>query len=103
MNYYFKVLSKYATFEGRARRKEYWYYQLFNTLISVGLMMIDKQMIVYHLYILLVLLPGISVAVRRMHDVGKSGWYLLIPIYSFILACREGDKFENKYGSDPKL
>jgi len=48
------------------------------------------------------LLPGIGVAIRRMHDVGKSGWFMLIPIYNLILAFTEGDKGPNEYGEDPK-
>lgn len=54
------------------------------------------------IYSLIILLPSIAVGVRRMHDVGKSGWYLLIPIYNLILLATNGDSGENKYGSDPK-
>ena len=56
------------------------------------------------LYSLAVLLPSISLAIRRMHDVGKSksGWFILIPIYNLILACTEGDKGPNEYGEDPR-
>ena len=50
-----------------------------------------------------VLIPGIAVAVRRMHDVGKSGWFALIPIYNIILALSEGDQGDNAYGPDPKV
>jgi uncharacterized membrane protein YhaH (DUF805 family) len=52
---------------------------------------------------LAVLIPSIAVGVRRMHDVGKSGWFLLIPIYNLILALSEGEKGDNKYGPDPKV
>lgn len=48
------------------------------------------------------LAPSIAVAVRRMHDVGKSGWFVLIPIYNLVLAVTEGDKGTNEYGPDPK-
>ena len=54
------------------------------------------------LYSLAVLLPSIAVGVRRMHDVGKSGWYILIPIYNFILAVTDGEQGANEYGPDPK-
>jgi uncharacterized membrane protein YhaH (DUF805 family) len=54
------------------------------------------------IYTLAVLLPSIAVGVRRMHDVGKSGWFLLIPIYNFILACTDGVQGDNEYGTDPK-
>lgn len=55
-----------------------------------------------NIYSLAVLLPAIGVGVRRMHDVGKSGWFILIPIYNLILAATEGDKGPNEYGEDPK-
>ena len=113
MNYYFKVLQNYATFSGRARRKEYWMFVLFNVIVSFvfgfvcGFIGIPELANLYtllaNLYTLAVLLPSIAVGVRRMHDVGKSGWFLLIPIYNFILAVTEGEKGENKYGADPKL
>ncbi len=54
------------------------------------------------IYSLAVFIPSIAVAVRRMHDVGKSGWFILIPIYNLILACTNGESGENKYGTDPK-
>ena len=105
MNYYLKVLQNYATFSGRARRSEYWYFFLFNAIISVvfgfvcGLMQVPQ---LSSIYTLAVLLPSIAVGVRRMHDVGKSGWFLLIPIYNFILACTDGVQGDNEYGTDPK-
>ena len=105
MNYYLKVLSEYANFEGRARRSEYWYFFLFNIIASIVITMIAvaiKFPLLGTLYSLGVLIPGIAVAIRRMHDVGKSGWYCLIPIYNLILACTEGTRGENEYGSDPK-
>jgi uncharacterized membrane protein YhaH (DUF805 family) len=105
MNYYFKVLQNYATFTGRARRSEYWYFFLFNMIIAfvlgiAGGMM--KTTILSNIYSLAVLIPSIAVGVRRMHDVGKSGWYVLIPIYNLILALTEGDSFDNEYGENPK-
>ena len=105
MNYYLKVLQNYATFTGRARRSEYWYFVLFNIIIAIafgfvcGLIRVPD---LAYLYNLAILIPSISVGVRRMHDVGKSGWFLLIPIYNLILTVTEGEKGENKYGPDPK-
>ena len=104
-NYYIHVLKNYATFNGRARRSEYWYFILFNTLISVGLNVIGGYIsfgLIGTIYSLAVLIPSIAVGVRRMHDVGKSGWFLLIPIYNLILALTDGEKGENQYGADPK-
>jgi len=111
MNYYLSALKKYAVFNGRARRKEYWYFFLFNIIISLALGLVEgflgiapytERSILGDLYGLAVLLPSIAVGVRRMHDVNKSGWYLLIPIYNLILTLTEGTKGDNEYGSDPK-
>jgi uncharacterized membrane protein YhaH (DUF805 family) len=105
MNYYFKVLKNYATFSGRARRKEYWMFILFNTIFAFvfgfvcGLIGVPD---LAQLYTLAILVPSIAVGVRRMHDVGKSGWFLLIPFYNLFLALSEGEKGENQYGQDPK-
>ncbi len=105
MNYFMKVLQNYATFSGRARRSEYWYFTLFSTIISILLMVIGRMLnmpFIQTIYGLGVLIPSIAVGVRRMHDVNKSGWFLLIPIYNLILACTEGDTGDNQYGPDPK-
>lgn len=105
MNWYLAVLKKYAEFNGRARRSEYWYFFLFNLIISVVLGVIGGVIhfkYIGNLYSLAVLLPGLAVGIRRMHDVGKSGWFILIPIYNIILAATEGTKGDNEYGPDPK-
>ncbi len=111
MKWYLKVLRQYADFNGRARRSEYWYFALFNFIIGMAFVFIDGLItsmsdggfgMLNLIYSLAVLIPGIAVAVRRMHDVGKSGWYMLIPIYNIILAFTEGEKGENQYGPDPK-
>ena len=105
MNYYLKALQNYATFTGRATRSEYWYFFLFNVLIAVGLGVIGGMMettVLGTIYSLAVLLPGIAVAIRRMHDVNQSGWFALIPFYNLVLACSEGTKGENQYGEDPQ-
>jgi uncharacterized membrane protein YhaH (DUF805 family) len=104
MKFYLKVLQNYATFKGRASRSEYWYFVLFNIIFSIVLGFVSGLVdlsILYTIYSLAVLIPSIAVAVRRMHDVGKSGWYILIPIYDLILACTEGVKGENEYGTEP--
>lgn len=108
MNWYLKALKQYADFSGRARRKEYWLFTLFNILFAYGIVIlaavteVSALFAVYGIYILGVLIPSIAVAVRRMHDVGKSGWYAIIPIYSIILAATEGESRDNRYGADPK-
>jgi uncharacterized membrane protein YhaH (DUF805 family) len=112
MKYYLKVLQNYANFNGRARRAEYWYFVLFNVIFAFAAMFLDNVAglandltgygPIYGLYALFAFLPGLAVGVRRMHDVGKSGWFILIPIYNFILAVTAGDSGENEYGPDPK-
>ncbi|MVN77251.1 DUF805 domain-containing protein [Hymenobacter sp. HMF4947] len=101
MNYYFTVLKKYANVDGRARRAEYWYFILFNftLLIIIGVAKADFFGLVFSLAILI---PSTTVGMRRMHDVGRSGWYIAIPIYGLVLACMEGQKGPNEYGPDPK-
>lgn len=115
MEWFLKVIKeRYADFNGRARRKEYWMFILFYNIIIIAayilaiiLMFISSTLgsIVLGLIGLLVLallIPTIAVAVRRMHDVGKSGWFILIPIYNIILLITEGEKGDNQYGPDPK-
>ena len=105
MNYYITVLQNYANFNGRARRSEYWYFVLFNIIISIGIGFVGGFIgftLLSTIYSVGVLVPSIAVAVRRMHDVGKSGWFILIPIYNLVLVCSDGDKGDNAYGPDPK-
>lgn len=106
MNYYFKVLGKYATFSGRARRSEYWYFYLFNIIISSVIQFLEVQAasvgVLSVIYALAVFLPGVAVGIRRMHDVGKSGWFLLIPFYNLYLACIDSEPGNNQYGENPK-
>jgi uncharacterized membrane protein YhaH (DUF805 family) len=110
MNWYLAVLKKYAVFAGRARRSEYWYFVLFSTIVSIVLAIFDSMLgfdesgmgALRIVYSLAVFVPSIAVGVRRMHDVGKSGWFILIPIYNLILACTNGDTGTNEYGPDPK-
>jgi uncharacterized membrane protein YhaH (DUF805 family) len=106
MKWYFIVLKKYADFNGRARRSEYWYFVLFNYLIQlligyIGLYTFENPYF-GTIYFLAVFIPYIAVGVRRMHDVNKSGWYILIPIYNLILCCTDGTNGPNDYGPDPK-
>lgn len=112
MNYYLECFKKYATFAGRARRKEYWMFVLFNMIAMVICMIIDALLtagILAILYSLAVIIPSISVCVRRLHDTGRSGgwwWISLVPaiggIWLLVLMCLEGEPKENQYGPDPK-
>ena len=104
MQYYLKALQNYAIFSGRSTRADYWYFFLFNLIFSIVIGFIAgliRLPFLGSIYSLAVLIPGLAVGVRRMHDVGKSGWYLLIPIYNLILACTEGDYGDNEFGDDP--
>jgi uncharacterized membrane protein YhaH (DUF805 family) len=112
VDWYLKVLKQYADFNGRARRKEYWMFVLVNLIISLVLGVIAgiiKMPILGTIYSLAVLIPGVAVSVRRMHDIGKSGWVLLlglIPLIGAIVlliwAASEGNSGSNPYGPDPK-
>jgi uncharacterized membrane protein YhaH (DUF805 family) len=93
------VLTNFANFEGRARRSEYWWFTLASLLVRLPFFNMPTISLVIGLALLI---PSIAVAVRRMHDVGKSGWYCLIPFYNLVLACTEGNSGNNQYGADPK-
>ena len=113
MNYYLDVLKKYVVFSGRARRKEYWMFTLFSFIVDVVLVVIDSfigMQILSGVYALAVLLPTLAVAARRLHDTGRSGWWLLfgiIPVVGWItllvFMCLDGEQGENKYGYNPKF
>lgn len=114
MEWYVKVIRNYAGFQGRARRTEYWMFVLFNFIASFILELIDRiahiAPFLTGIYALAVLLPSLAVAVRRLHDIGKSGWWLLIglipvigDIILFVFACLDSQPFENQYGPNPKL
>lgn len=113
MHWYVDVLKKYAVFGGRARRTEYWMFTLFNVVISVVLFLIGRAIdftLLQSLYALAVLLPSLGVAVRRLHDTGRSGWWVLIGLVPFLGAivllvffCIEGQSADNEYGANPKL
>nr|WP_236263475.1 DUF805 domain-containing protein [Pantoea sp. S62] len=100
------VLKKYAVFTGRARRKEYWMFTLFNILIVflLGIFeaIIGARDILSNLYSLAVFIPGIAVGVRRLHDTDRSGWWLLLPVVNIVFLALEGQAGANRFGSDPK-
>ncbi|MGW1720804.1 DUF805 domain-containing protein [Streptomyces sp. NPDC002156] len=112
MNYYVEMLKKYAVFSGRARRKEYWMAALFSIIISIVLAIIDAVIgvqILSGLYALAVLVPGLAITVRRLHDTGRSGWWLLIALVPLVggitllvFVCLDSDSGENKHGHNPK-
>jgi uncharacterized membrane protein YhaH (DUF805 family) len=113
MEWYIGVLKKYAVFSGRARRKEYWMFFLFNLIITLALGFIEGMFgstgVIGTIYSLAVLIPSIAVSIRRLHDTDRSGWWLLIvlipligAIVLLIFMAQEGRK-DNIFGNNPKL
>jgi uncharacterized membrane protein YhaH (DUF805 family) len=118
MDWFLGALKKYAVFEGRARRREYWFFALFVVLISVVLTIIDSMIgtmtsqgagILSGLFCLAVLIPSLAVGARRLHDTGRSGWWLLIGLIPFIGAIvlivfflLDSQPGTNAYGPNPK-
>jgi uncharacterized membrane protein YhaH (DUF805 family) len=110
--YFCDVWKKYAVFSGRARRAEYWWFLLFNAIISIGLSLIDYMAdtnitdstgLLGILYSLAVFLPSWGVMVRRFHDVDRRAWWCLGPSYGWIrLPCTAGTVGPNRFGPDPK-
>ena len=112
MSWYIGVIKNYVGFSGRARRKEYWMFFLWNVIISIVIGFIGGLLglvALGYLYSVLIFLPALAVSIRRLHDIGKSGWWYLIvfiPLIGFIwlivLLATEGNAGENQYGPDPK-
>lgn len=121
MYWYLKVLRQYADFNGRARRKEFWMYSLFTVLISLVLSVVDGVLGLEiggsglyggwlgAIYGLVTFIPGVAVSVRRVHDTGRSGWWLLIALIPLIgiivllvIECLDGTPGDNRFGPSPK-
>ncbi|OYW39782.1 MAG: hypothetical protein B7Z35_03200 [Hydrogenophilales bacterium 12-61-10] len=119
MNWYLGVLKQYAVFKGRARRKEYWFFILFNLIASLVLTGVDFMTgsldaelgmgLLSGLYSLAVLIPSLAVTVRRLHDTGRTGWWLLIGLIPLIGAIvllvfmlLDSQPGDNEYGAHPK-
>ena len=107
--WYLEALKKYAVFSGRARRKEYWYFVLFTFLIGVALGFVDMTGVLGNVYTLAVLIPSITVDVRRLHDTDHSGWWLwivLVPLIGAIVLLvflvSDSHPGQNRYGPSPK-
>jgi len=118
MSWYLEALRKYAVFSGRARRREYWFFLLFNVLIGIALVTIDVVLGTYDeangfgvlsgVYYLGVLVPSIAVTIRRLHDTGRSGWWFLLSfvplggLVVLVFTLLDGEPGPNAYGDDPK-
>lgn len=115
------ITEKFAQFTGRARRAEYWWFTLVNIVVfillwllliilsAIGDFLAVLGFLIYAVYSLAVIIPSIAVAVRRLHDTGKSGWWILIgfvPLIGFIVLLvfylTDGDRGDNQYGPSPK-
>lgn len=119
MNWYLEVLNKYAVFNGRARRKEYWFFVLFNVIISLLLSIADGLTgtlnpltgvgVLGGVYMIAIMIPSIAVAIRRLHDTARSGWWLLISLIPVVgglvllyFLVLDSDPESNEYGECPK-
>ena len=103
-------MNKYVTIDGRANRTEYWVFYLFNSVILLllefiadilGTMTSTDQRILVIIYQLFILIPSITVGIRRMHDIDRSGWWLLFPVVNFFFLIAKGTDEENRFGPSP--
>ena len=120
MSWYFNAIANYVNFKGRERRRAYWMFVLVNLIITVVLSCIDNIFIDINsgifvngvlstIYGIFIFLPSLAITVRRLHDTGRSGWWVLIeliPIVGFIIIlvflCQDSHYEENQYGPCPK-
>jgi uncharacterized membrane protein YhaH (DUF805 family) len=120
LSWYLEALKKYAVFSGRSRRMEYWYFVLFNIIVCIVLEVIDGLLfgtldsgmgvgLLSGLYALAVLIPSLAVTVRRLHDIDRSGWWILIALVPLIggivllvFALLDSTPGTNQYGPNPK-
>jgi len=112
MTWYLFALKKYAVFSGRSRRQEYWMFFLFNLIFSITSSFLDSilgTIVVSLVYALALFIPTLAVTVRRLHDTGRSGWWLfliLVPVIGIlvllIFVMLDGNTNENAYGQNPK-
>lgn len=106
-HYFTDAFKKYAEFKGRATRPEFWYFTLFSFIAQIVLSIFDSILgldsdgngPLNNLYGLVALLPSLGVGIRRMHDIDKRGWFILIPFYNLYLFCQPGTAGDNRFGS----
>ncbi|MGE5453335.1 MAG: DUF805 domain-containing protein [Acidobacteriota bacterium] len=120
MNWFIKAMKQYADFKGRAQRAEYWYFSLFYILIYIAALFIDELLgtqsrhkggtgLFALLTVVALFMPALAVSARRMHDIGKSGWWLLISLIPIVgslmfiaFAVRDSQPGGNRFGPNPK-
>jgi uncharacterized membrane protein YhaH (DUF805 family) len=103
--------SNYVNFQGRSVRSEYWYWVLFVVICMIIAQLIDRMighMAIYPIFVLAIVLPGLAVSVRRLHDLDRSGWFVLLPLIPLVGAiiliywhCQPGTAGDNPFGPDP--
>ncbi|PEZ09229.1 hypothetical protein CN326_02515 [Bacillus sp. AFS018417] len=114
MQWYLQAFKNYAGFQGRARRKEYWMFFLFNFIITIVLEILSAMSIVFLipflLYAIAIILPSLAVGARRLHDTGRSGWWQLLSLIPFVggivlivFFCQDSEEYDNEYGPYPKF
>lgn len=114
MDWYLKVVTNYFGFEGRARRTECWTFALVNIVIGLVLFAVDALIesggLLSGIYNLAIFFPSLAVFIRRLHDIDKSGWWILFgiipvigPITLFVFSILEGNRGPNRFGPDPKV
>ncbi len=103
-HYFIDAIKKYAVFDGRASRTEYWMFRLYHTIIFFFLIVLAQQapsaflIIIFAVFFLGTLIPSWAIDVRRLHDAGKSGWWVLIPIVAIFFLCQPSDIKPNQFG-----
>ena len=112
MEYFISVVrDNYINFDGRAGRKEFWTFHFFSSIFSIFALFVDSSLGLIDTigfkttYTLIIFCPAVAVSIRRMHDINKSGWWLMLSIFVFpviYLACKDGDIGDNDYGSSEK-
>lgn len=131
MNWFFDVIkNRYAKFNGRARRKEYWMFQLFCNIFLIlislvatiglsiyntgefpllGRILMGIGGILFFIFVFGLIIPGLAVTIRRLHDIDKNGWWILVcaipyigPLVLFVFCCLDSQSGTNKYGPNPK-
>lgn len=116
MHWYLTVLKKYAVFQGRARRKEYWMFCLVNVVVLLALAVFDVRNggtgigMATVIYVVATFLPSLGVNVRRLHDTSRSGWWILLsfipvigPLVLLIFTVQDSAPGENRFGPNPKM